>query len=95
MHSRDVFPGCFLYKTAASMQNPPVFLLNWKIAAVPPCKNTQQTSVCGVFVCHMSERSAYFPHFSCRYLSMASAAFLPAPMARMTVAAPVTASPPA
>lgn len=25
MHSRDVFPGCFLYKTAASMQNRPVF----------------------------------------------------------------------
>lgn len=30
-----------------------------------------------------------------RYWSMACAAFLPAPMARITVAAPVTASPPA
>ena len=29
MHSRDVFPGCFLYKTAASMQNQPV-------SAAPP-----------------------------------------------------------
>ena len=33
--------------------------------------------------------------FSQRYLSIAAAAFLPAPIARMTVAAPVTASPPA
>ena len=30
-----------------------------------------------------------------RYSSIAAAAFLPAPMARITVAAPVTASPPA
>ncbi len=30
-----------------------------------------------------------------RYSSMAAAAFLPAPIARITVAAPVTASPPA
>ncbi len=33
--------------------------------------------------------------FCFRYSSMAAAAFLPAPIARMTVAAPVTASPPA
>ncbi len=38
-----------------------------------------------------------FPHacFSRMYASIALAACLPAPMARMTVAAPVTASPPA
>ena len=34
-------------------------------------------------------------YFLDRYSSMAAAAFLPAPMARMTVAAPVSASPPA
>lgn len=38
------------------------------------------------------ETQLFFP---CMYSSMAVAAFLPAPMARMTVAAPVTASPPA
>ena len=38
------------------------------------------------------ETQLFFPWM---YSSMAVAAFLPAPMARMTVAAPVTASPPA
>jgi len=34
-------------------------------------------------------------HFSFRYSSIALAAFLPAPIALITVAAPVTTSPPA
>ena len=36
-----------------------------------------------------------YAYFFCRYSSMDFAPSLPAPMARMTVAAPVTASPPA
>ena len=44
---------------------------------------------------HLLQSADWFHPLLLRYSSMAAAAVLPAPMARMTVAAPVTASPPA
>ena len=46
------------------------------------------------FITHRSEIRMHFLYFD-KYSSMPLAAALPAPMARITVAAPVTASPPA
>lgn len=63
----------------------------WPIPSPPMAaahkKTLRKYSFRSVFLC--------YAYVLWRYSSMAFAAFLPAPIARMTVAAPVTASPPA
>ena len=61
----------------------------------PVCKSMKEAGTLEIGRSRIFVPVCYFAAFFVRYSSMACAAFLPAPMARMTVAAPVTMSPPA
>ena len=50
---------------------------------------------CVPLAAEAADGAVFAVYLFCMYSSIAAAAFLPAPIARITVAAPVTASPPA